>query len=150
MTEPYDSTEDTKDHIDLVRRHLRRVRDELARRSDVHDASKLVEPEKSGFDIIRPRLDHDDIESDEYRATLREFDAVLRHHYDVNRHHPEHFADGIAGMSLWDVVEMLCDWAAASQRKPGGTVNIAWAVERFGIEPQLASILRNSVREMGW
>jgi hypothetical protein len=150
MTEPYDSRPDTEAHVELVRRFLASVRGELWHRARVHDASKFEEPEKSMFDVIRPRLDHDDIDSDEYRATLRENEAALRHHYDRNRHHPEHFPDGIAGMTLWDVVEMVCDWAAASQRKPGGKVNLDWAVKRFGISDQLASIIANTVREMGW
>lgn len=150
MSEPYDSTEDTTQHIALVGDLLDEVCAELAVRRQVHDESKLIEPEKSGFDVIRPRLDRDDIESDAYKATLQEFDAVLRHHYDHNRHHPEHFADGIAGMTLWDVVEMLCDWAAASQRKPGGRVNLQWAANRFAIERQLLRILENTVKEMGW
>lgn len=149
-TEPYDSTADTQAHIELVASHLYKVADILEARASAHDASKLVEPEKSGFDIIRPRLDRDDIDSDEYRATLAEFETTLRHHYDANSHHPEHYPNGIAGMTLWDLVEMACDWAAASQRKPGGKVNLDWAVKRFGIDPQLASILANTVREMGW
>ena len=146
----YDSTEDTKDHIDLVRGYLRRVADNIDRRAKHHDESKLAEPEKSGFDIIRPRLDKDDIESDEYRRTLHDFDAVLRHHYDHNSHHPEHYPNGIAGMSLFDLTEMICDWAAASQRKPGGTLNLDWAKKRFGISDQLDSIMRNTAKEMGW
>jgi hypothetical protein len=150
VSEPYDSTEDTKQHIHRVASLLLAVADNLRQRAVGHDASKLEEPEKSGFDIIRPRLDHDDIDSDEYRATLREYESVLRHHYDRNRHHPEHFPDGISGMTLWDVVEMVCDWAAASQRKPGGKVNLDWAAKRFGIEPQLARIFANTVEEMDW
>ncbi|HEY7119686.1 MAG TPA: DUF5662 family protein, partial [Tepidisphaeraceae bacterium] len=89
-------------------------------------------------------------DSDAYRATLAEFEDILRLHYERNSHHPEHYPDGIVGMTLWDVVEMLCDWAAASQRKPGGSVNLDWAINRFGIEPQLASILGNTIREMRW
>ena len=39
----------------------------------------------------------------------------------MNRHHPEHFGeDGIRGMNLPDVVEMLCDWKAASERTKDG------------------------------
>lgn len=146
----YDSTQDTLTHIELVQKLLEQVRANLRNRALTHDASKFVEPEKSGFDVIRPRLDHDDIESDEYKATLKEFDGILRHHYDANSHHPEHYKNGIAGMTLWDVVEMVCDWAAASQRKPGGTINIDWAVKRFGIEPQIASIIKNTVEAEGW
>lgn len=150
MSEPYDSAPDTQAHIGLVQDLLADVRGELRMRAKVHDASKLEEPEKSGFDVIRPLLDRDDIDSDEYQETLRKNAILLRHHYDANSHHPEHYENGIAGMTLWDLVEMTCDWAAASQRKPGGKVNLEWAANRFGIEPQLLSILANTVEEMGW
>src|SRR5438445_8223472 len=106
----YDSTADTEEHIALVRKHMAKVSRILGMRGILHDASKLVEPEKSGFDLIRPRLDRDSIDSDAYKATLVEFEPILRHHYATNSHHPEHFPDGVAGMSLWDIVEMLCDW----------------------------------------
>ena len=40
----------------------------------------------------------------------------IEHHYAVNSHHPEHYEAGIAGMSLFDLIEMLVDWKAASER----------------------------------
>ena len=64
----------------------------------------------------------------------------------------EHYPDGIAGMSLLSVVEMLCDWKAASERTAQGSIaaSLAHNKERFGISEQLASILANTVRELGW
>ena len=35
---------------------------------------------------------------------------------EQNRHHPEYYEDGIAGMTLVDLEEMLSDWEAASHR----------------------------------
>jgi hypothetical protein len=76
----------------------------------------------------------------------------LEHHYAANSHHPEHFANGVAGMSLFDVVEMLMDWKAASERHADGDIwgSIVHNTERFGLEPQIADVLRNTAREMGW
>jgi len=61
-------------------------------------------------------------------------------------------APGIYGFDLLDLVEMLCDWKAASLRHADGDIlkSIEHNVERFNLEPQVASILRNTVTRMGW
>ena len=48
-------------------------------------------------------------------------------------------------MDLFDLVEMLCDWMAAAQRNPSDGVRLDLNVRAFGIEPQLASILSNTL-----
>jgi hypothetical protein len=48
-------------------------------------------------------------------------------------------------MDLFDVVEMMCDWMAAARRNPEDGVKIDYNVRQFGIEPQLASILANTL-----
>jgi hypothetical protein len=55
-------------------------------------------------------------------------------------------------MSLLDVVEMLCDWKAASERTKQGSIaqSLAYNEQRFSIDPQLAIILQNTVRELNW
>jgi hypothetical protein len=58
----------------------------------------------------------------------------------------------VDGMSLLDVVEMLMDWKAASERHADGDIwtSIDHNEQRFNLSPQLASILRNTAKEMGW
>lgn len=59
----------------------------------------------------------------------------------------------VNGMSLFDVLEMLLDWKAATERmKDGGDIHASLIhnTERFKLSPQLASILANTIREMGW
>jgi hypothetical protein len=51
----------------------------------------------------------------------------------------------VAGMDLFDVVEMLCDWMAAAKRNPADGVKLDHNVRVFGISPQLASILANTL-----
>ena len=77
---------------------------------------------------------------------------ALKHHYAANSHHPEHYENGIDGMTLIDVLEMLCDWKAATERHADGDIMRSLEVnrERFGISDQLANILANTVREWGW
>ena len=148
----YDSTQDTLDHIDKVRSRLATVTLLLQGRAAQHDTSKLAEPEKSGYDQLTVKLKDCVYGSDEYRAALAEAKPVIDHHYAANSHHPEHYPNGIAGMSLLDVIEMLADWKAASERTKQGS--IAQSLEhnktRFGISDQLAAILENTVKELGW
>lgn len=148
----YDSTQDTKEHINKVRARLQECIGQLEARSWIHDASKLESPEKEAFDEVTPLLRGLTYGSPEYHAGTAKLGKALAHHYANNSHHPEHYADGIDGMTLIDLVEMLCDWKAASERHADG--DIARSIEinrqRFAISDQLASILRNTVQGMGW
>lgn len=152
MTRPYDSTDDTMTHINAVRRHLDRCVENLRDRAQWHDASKLEAPEKAAFDELTPRLAGLTYGSDEYRESLRALKPALDHHYAQNSHHPEHYPDGVAGMSLFDVVEMAAaDWVAATQRHDDGDLLASLAInrERFGLSDQLVAIIRNTWVELG-
>jgi hypothetical protein len=118
----------------------------------LHDASKLTEPEKSAYDIITPKLKDSVYGSDEYRATIREMKPAIHHHYAHNTHHPEHWENGINDMSLFDLLEMICDWQAASERHTTGDIrkSLELNTERFKLEPQLVSIIKNTLMEMGY
>lgn len=148
----YDSTQDTLEHIGKVQTRLLEVQHNLVRRSLRHDKSKLEEPEKSGYDQITEQLRDLAYGSDEYRAALKENKPTIDHHYQHNSHHPEHYENGIAGMSLLDVIEMVADWKAASERTKQGSIaqSLEHNKKRFGISDQLASILENTVKELGW
>lgn len=59
----------------------------------------------------------------------------------------------VNGMSLFDVMEMLMDWKAATERmKNGGDIRRSLEIntDRFKLSPQLAGILRNTIHEMRW
>ena len=87
----YDSRPETVEHIRTVRRFVWAVAADLMRRGRVHDASKLVEPEKACFDEFSPKLRDSTYGSDEYKEFLAAMGEGLTHHYEVNDHHPEHF-----------------------------------------------------------
>jgi hypothetical protein len=146
-----DSAPSTLRHIENVARLLNVMIEHLAERAVNHDASKLSIHEKDAFDwltTLKARKEvHEAYWSVEYKKALDRIAPALRHHYGVNRHHPEHFAEGVNGMNLIDLLEMLCDWADASTRQPDGDLreSIRIGKERFGIDDQLASILLNTV-----
>ena len=147
----YDCTADTLIHIRRVQALLGRVARDLMERGERHDDSKLGPEEKPLFDEMTPLLKSLTYGSDEYKASLERLGTALKHHYAVNTHHPEHFENGVSGMNLLDVLEMLCDWKAASERTKDGNFqkSIEIGIERFKIEPQLAAILRNSAEQIG-
>ncbi len=148
----YDSKMDTLNHIERVRELLYEACSNFERRAYVHDDSKLVEPEKSAFDIATPKLKELEYGSDEYKASLAELGSALHHHYQENSHHPEHYPDGIRGMSLFDVIEMLLDWKAATERHTTGDIlkSIEQNQQRFGYSDDIKAIFLNTANEMGW
>jgi hypothetical protein len=149
----YDSRADTRQHIGRVSALLRQCRDRLHARGIVHDKSKLEEPEKSTFDACTLKLKAMAYGSEEYKAALAELKPALDHHYAANSHHPEHFENGVDGMSLFDVMEMLMDWKAATERMAnGGDIRRSLEIntERFKLSPQLRAILARTIEEMGW
>ena len=141
----YDCTNDVKQHIRFVKRYIDKIALKLVYRSVEHDASKLQEPEKSMFDKWRPVLDTVEFGGEEYKAALAGMGEGLKHHYESNRHHPEHFENGVAGMTLIDVVEMVSDWKAAAFMK-GEEVNMDYLIKRFGLSEQLVDIIENTLK----
>jgi len=145
----YDSTQDTKNHIRDVEHFLKDCFFDLINRMRNHDASKLEEPEKSMYDEFTPKLKAMTYGSNEYKASLKEMGVALKHHYENNSHHPEHFENGINGMNLMDLLEMLADWQAACLRHDDGDIRKSLEInkKRFGISDQLAEILQNSIND---
>lgn len=150
MTGHYDSRVDTHEHIAQVRGLVLGAAHDLTKRAHVHDASKLAEPELSVFNEYTPKLRDSTYGSDEYKRFLEGMGEGLRHHYEANDHHPEHFEDGIAAMSLIQLTEMLCDWIAATRRHADGDIrrSIEQNAERFGYGDEIKRLLLNSVEPL--
>lgn len=146
----YDSKADTLEHIRLVNAEILDFCQNLLVRAKYHDQSKLGEIEKPGFDEWTPILKDLQYGSKAYKKSLDQLRPYLEHHYANNRHHPEHFSNGIEGMNLLDVVEMLLDWKAAASRTKDGSIfkSLPINIERFGIEPGLAKILHNTAETL--
>jgi hypothetical protein len=138
--------QETIKHQDAVRGLVMRFVDQLLERGRRHDDSKLMPPEVDLFTEYTPKLAGTTYGSDEYKRYLSELKPALDHHYANNSHHPEHFANGVEGMSLLDLVEMFCDWKAATMRHNDGDIlrSIEINTKRFGLSPQLVSILKNT------
>jgi hypothetical protein len=143
---------DTIDHIQKVQRFLGIVIADLLYRSHSHDGSKLLPPELDGYAGLSEAVKGLQYGTDEHRAAFAPFKAIITHHYEANDHHPEHFQDSdIRRMTLPQIVEMVCDWKAASTRNSESLLpSLDASFKRFGIDEQLAWIIRNTISEMGW
>jgi len=134
-------------HMETVRNHIGAVVEELLRRACDHDQTKLENPEAGTFEVYTAKLRGSTYGSDEYKQFLKEMQPALDHHYATYCHHPEHFPEGIREMNLIDLIEMVCDWKAASMRHKDGDIqkNIALNQKRFGYSDELATILASTV-----
>jgi hypothetical protein len=118
----------------------------LQNRGEHHDRSKLEDPELSLFAEWGPKLSQMEYGSEEYKVALDKMWMALRHHYWNNRHHPEHFQNGVDGMDLIDLIEMVIDWKAASLRMKDGDFlgSLETNRERFHLSSQLVRIIANT------
>lgn len=176
----YDSRADTIAHIETVRGFMNVLIDDMIRRAELHDQSKLASPEKEIFDEFTPKLKGSTYGSDEYKGFLSKMKVGLDHHYASNSHHPEHSAwkecdlcfaqfpqdhgfhcdkcgnfgfstrANMKGMTLLDVVEMLCDWKAATLRHADGDIRKSIEInqKRFGYSDDLKQIFINTLAEI--
>ncbi len=90
--------------------------------------------------------------SAEYHEALGEMDVMLQHHYKVNDHHPEHHPRGIYDMNLVQLIEMIADWKAATERMENGSLerSIRENATRFEYDDKLKDILMATAVSLGW
>ena len=141
----------TLKHIRTVQDILTLVCIQLTTRGREHDRSKLERPEVAVFTKYTSGLAALTYDSDEYRQCLAAMKPALNHHYANNRHHPQFFQDPpartqVSFMNLIDLVEMVCDWKAASLRHNDGDFrkSVKANAMRFNLAPQLVEILLNT------
>ncbi len=137
---------DTLTHIRQVQGEMNKHIAILQYRAQVHDVSKLEEPELSRYAETIPKLAGLEYGTEEYQAVLQEMKPAIQHHYKENPHHPEHYDEGINDMTLVDLIEMISDHKAAAARGGKNALdNLEYNCKRFGIGDQLKKILRNSL-----
>jgi hypothetical protein len=147
------ANEVTQAHINRVAEILGDVTTVLDTRGIYHDQSKFDPIEAGLLQEMQDLIDREGpapYGSEEYSRRTALLGPMLEHHYRNNPHHPEFFSNGIAGMNLIDVVEMICDWKAASERGQESAINLTHSIQKYQIDPMLASILRNTCDFMGW
>jgi len=115
-----------------------------------HDMSKFSRYESTEYSKVIKRLKHVTYGSPEYKKMLAELKPAIDHHTSINSHHPEHYKNGIADMSMLDKIEMLCDWAVAVRRHNDGDIyrSIEINQKRFGYSDIEKDIFLSIIREL--
>jgi len=104
-------------HQDNVHALMGKISEDLVMRGCKHDESKFSIEEYEGFVKLFGADTDMDVRSKEYQDIVTSAKtACIQAHYKNNRHHPEHHAN-IEDMTLLDLIEMVCDWKAASPSK---------------------------------
>lgn len=137
----------TYEHKQNVSKFISFILHDLIIRSIYHDNSKLESPEVDIFTEYTPKLANSTYGSDEYHQFLKEMKPALDNHYANNPHHPEHYDNGIKDMDLVDLIEMICDWKAATLRHNDGDIykSIELNQKRFEYSDELKQIFKNTV-----
>lgn len=140
---------DTTKHIHQVRQLLYKIILELDKRAREHDKSKFESPECEIFAEYHEEFSKVEYGCKEYNELKEKTKEATLHHYSKTRHHIESFQNGINGMNLVDLIEMLCDWKISSSRHGSGSIqkSIDYNWFKFGISAQLKNILENTVRD---
>jgi hypothetical protein len=138
---------ETWKHIHRVQFFLHRAIKNLIDRAHGHDQSKLDHPEVEAFAKYTHELSKFTVGTPEYETNKARLGDALIHHYARNRHHPEHFKNGVNDMNLLDLLEMFCDIKAASERHDDGNIrqSVDYVANRFGFSPQLKMIFENTI-----
>lgn len=105
-----------------VFKQLGKVCINLLTRGVVHDLSKYLDDEAIGFAKYTDILKGLTYGSDEYKEVMDEFRDVIETHYSRNSHHPEYYDGTLDKMGLLDIIEMVCDWKAATKRHDNGSI----------------------------
>lgn len=143
---------DTHDHINRVRRHMNEVVSNLTKRAAFHDQSKFNENERDIYAVVTPEFSKYEYGTPEHKAVGDKLGPAWRHHLKNNDHHPRHHQNGMWDMDLMMVIEMLCDWKAASERNPNQNFedSLSLNIRKYGIDGLLASAIVNTAKSLGF
>ena len=133
-------------HKKSVKRRLLYIADKIRERAEAHDNSKLNYPEL-GWLVAMDKEGRAPYGSEEYFEKQKRWECFFKHHYSENTHHPDHYDEGTKGMSVVDIVEMMCDVISYLDEIPQEKVFevISEQAERFGFSSELKAILTNTL-----
>ena len=138
-------------HRHLVATLMAKAATILLKAGTAHDASKLTEEEQPYYEKPVWALNHSHIEygSPEYKEITATMGPGWEHHKRVNPHHPEFFGEepeAVSMMNMFELIEMLCDWIAASKRKGNDpAMAMKFLKEKYPVSEELEQILLNTL-----
>jgi len=129
----------------------------LLKRGIKHDLSKYSKTQEPYFRKYGKKLKKLTYGSPEYKENMELLKPAIDDHYRKERHHPEHYKDTedwlspLHRMSTFDIIEMLCDWRAATRRHSDSTMKKSLDInaKRFDYDEVTKSILLEICEEIG-
>ncbi len=148
----------TNQHIARVRNNMLAMVDyhdleleTLQARADLHDHSKLLEPESNGYIWLtwyhRCKNNGTDFSyPPEVENIVKE---ACHHHLHSNSHHPESYGD-VEQMTILDIVEMVSDWTAMSQEYGQGSCldYVLAHIDQWGFSDEKKQLIFATIAEL--
>lgn len=135
-------------HKIFVQANMHDLIAKLQRRAIKHDSSKYLDDEFNGFAELDSVEAFKKFGTPEYKALIENNVGILSH-YKRNTHHPEHFENGIAGMSFLDIVEMVIDWKSACETYGNDfEKSLEFSIKRFGCDEKQEWLIRLIAKEI--
>lgn len=137
-----------KQHKDGVKDYLSFIVNLLASRALTHDNSKNSNEEYKYFKMANSVNRNQFKTYEEYLNYIKPtLDKGLEHHYNVNRHHPEYFDNGIDDMNLIDILEMIVDWKVSIEQNDKELYEeIDYNFKKYNVSEQLKKIILNTYK----
>lgn len=119
----------------------------LLLKSFLHDLSKYSWAEAKGFACTIFDLKKSQYGTEEYKELLKTIDPSIKHHYKINKHHPQYWENGFKDMPEMDKIEMVVDWRAATRRHSNGDIYKSLDInqQRFNYSDQDKEYLKRIV-----
>lgn len=142
---------DTDEHIDNVQNQMIKAIKNLIDRAASHDVSKYSDAEAHIYAKVTPMFKGVPYGTPEHKAVSDLLGPAWEHHQKENDHHTGHHKNGINDMNLMSIIEMLCDWKAASLRDPNQDFKKSCSMncDKYGANEQLKNIILNTAKELG-
>ena len=143
---------DTIMHISEVQENLSQMRAILEARGISHDRTKFLAIEFDAFVKARPKFKKANYGSPEYQECVDMIKPSIEHHHANNRHHTAFHKGSFSDMNLFDVLEMLADWKAASRRSPDLSFadSLPKAFEKYSIPEDMQKHIMATLKYLKW
>jgi len=115
-----------------------------------HDLSKFSKEEFEYVYILSTKGGGVKFGSKQYYSLVDSIMPAKLAHSSRNSHHPEYYDGKIERMTHLDIIEMQCDWAAASKRS-GGSLSNSMIInsKKYNISSLMQQKLRKDMIEIG-